>query len=125
MRIKDLTEEYLTLLPDPYHPDQSYPIFKNPSFDEIKELSKEGMDIRFIAYKGSFFVFSSNLLHHDVLMDYLNLSTRIIKANDPRIIFLGEAEPLPNGKLHYLNSSQRMASLEKGMKDHPFIAQYF
>jgi hypothetical protein len=87
--------------------NHSFPIYKNPSSDEIKSLRKECNQFfknsycRFIIdlEKKDFYFFSGELLHYEVIAKF-NLYGR-----DYDKLIRGEAKILPNGKLSAVTPS--------------------
>lgn len=118
MRVQEIIlEEYVDLF-------NGYPVFKDPTTEEIRKFYTTHQSIRFVAYSGEFFIFSGELLHYDFLLDYLNIPFRVVKSNDTRKFFIGEADPTPEGGLEFVHSSQKI-NFANGLSKHPYILKYF
>jgi hypothetical protein len=101
---KFYTEEYHSIATNPLN-KQKRTVFINPSKDEIRELSKETNNVRFIAHKGNTYVFHGDFLHSDMIK-HLGLP---LESNPPiNKAFLGVAKPLANGKLQFTETNQKI-----------------
>jgi hypothetical protein len=117
-------EEYHSLAQDPYDKSHkhAFPVFKNPTKDEIKELGQTNNTARFIAHKGDLYAFSPMLLHANAIK-HLGLP---ITSNPPiSHAFLGVAKANHDGSLAFKETNQHIPNADDIRKHHSAILHYF
>lgn len=116
-----LKEEYHSLFKNPIS-GKFHTIFVNPNKDEIRELSRETNNARFISHNKKLYVFHGENLHAHV-KDHLGLGV----SNDPPVekAFFGIAKPNSDGTLSYSDSNQTIRDPAKIAQHHGHIFRYF
>jgi hypothetical protein len=114
-------EEYHSMFKNPIS-GKHHTIFVNPNKDDIRELSKETNNVRFISHNRNMYVFNGENLHAHV-KDHLKLGL----TNDPPIekAFFGIAKPNADGTLNYSDSNQTIRDPNKIAQHHSHIFKYF
>ena len=116
-----IQEEYHSLFKNPIN-GKTHTIFVNPNKDEVRELSRETNNVRFISHNKKMYVFNGENLHAHV-KDHLGLGV----SNDPPIekAFFGVAKPNADGTLSYSDSNQNIKDPNKIVQHHQHILRYF
>ena len=117
-----IEESYLTHVLNPIS-NKKYPVYKNPSVRDIRELSGETNAAAFISHDKNLYVFHGGLLHKDVIPQLkLPISGH---DPDPRQAFLGRAKPNSNGTLSFSGSNQKITDPGLIEKHHDHLKTWF
>mgnify|MGYP001087810994 CR=1 FL=1 len=119
----NLEESYLTHVLNPIS-NKKYPVYKNPSIRDIRDLSGETNAVAFVSHDKNLYVFHGGLLHKDVIPQ-LKLPIPNHKDPDPKVAFLGRAKPNSNGTLSFSGSNQQIKDPNLIQKHHSHLSQWF
>lgn len=102
-------EEYDSLVHDAIAKNH-VPVFKNPSKDEIRELSKDGHSVAtFLSHDGNLYLTHGSILH-DNLIRHLGLPIDYHKP-DTKKTFMGRCKPNSDGFLSFLSTNQKLHNI--------------
>ena len=114
-------EDYDSLMTNPLNKEK-YPVFVDPTKDEIKELSKDTNNVRFISHNGKMFLFHDGILHAHAIK---HLGLPISNAPPIHQAFLGIAKPNADGTLSYSGTNQVITRPNALNQYHRHILKYF
>jgi hypothetical protein len=101
----ELDEAYLTHVLNPIS-NKKYPVYKNPSIRDIRDLSAETNAVGFVSHDSNLYVFHGGLLHHHVVGQ---LKIPVDSKNpDIKQAFFGRAKPNSNGSLEFSGTNQQI-----------------
>lgn len=114
-------EEYDSLIDNPINRTK-HPVFVNPTRNEIRELSRETNNARFIAHNNKLYVFNGSVLHAHAIKQLklpINSEPHISQA------FLGIAKPNANGTLTFTDTNQKNIDTKTINDKYQYINKYF